>query len=288
MVRTLTNNYQRLLKQATKEIKKLNVEKWKVEQEQDKLLTTNLELAEEVRRMMESDKAWRAEKQTLLNVNDEFATEVERLYKNEEKYMKEKDRLESQLKDLERRYESERQNQSSHLHDEQSKLETQIKKLTQSLGTMKEEYQQLLDSNKRKENQLSDKQEVNIETSLNMCQKVIFHPFQNIMTTQERDLSRLQGSLKEVKEELESERRLVEAGEAQIKMLKMELRRTEEEIRDMRKSQETEVRGSNSDMGKLRGQNEKISAENFEYAVENVSNGHWTLYMRQLLWVLLN
>ena len=162
MVRSLTNNYQRLLKQATKEIRKLNVEKWKVEQEQDKLLTTNLELAEKVRMMMESDKERRAEKQTLLDVNDEFATEVERLYKNEEKYMKEKDRLESQLKDFERRYESERQNQSSHLHDEQSKLETQIKKLTQSLGTMKEEYQQLLDSNKRKENQLSNQQEVNI------------------------------------------------------------------------------------------------------------------------------
>ena len=106
------------------------------------------------------------------------------------------------------------------------------------------------------------------------------------MTTQERDLSRLQGSLKEVKEELMSERRLVEAGEAQIKMLKVELRRTEEEIREMRHSQETEVRGSNSDMGKLREQNEKISAENFEYAVENVSNGHWTLFERQLLWVL--
>merc|ERR1719305_1208385 len=104
---------------------------------------------------------------------------------------------------------------------------------------MKEEYQQLLDSNKRKENQLSNQQE-------------------NIMTTQERDLSRLQGSLKEVKEELESERRLVEAGEAQIKMLKVELRRTEEEIREMRHSQENEVRGSNSDMGKLREQNEKI------------------------------
>lgn len=249
-IRSLTNNYQRLLKQATKEIKKLNVEKWKVEQEQDKLLTTNLELAEEVRRMMENDKEWRAERQTLLNVNEEFATEVERLYKNEERYQNEKEKLESQLKDSERRYESERQNQSSHLHDEQSKLESQIKKLTQSLGTMKEEYQQLLDTNKRKENQLSSKQE-------------------NIMTSQERDLSRLQGSLKEVREDLESERRLVAAGEAQIKMLKAELRRTEEEIRDIRQSQETEGRGSNADMGKLREQNEKISAENFEYAVEN-------------------
>ena len=160
-IRSLTNNYQRLLKQATKEIKKLNVEKWKVEQEQDKLLNTNLELAEEVRRMMESEKEWRAERQTLLNVNEEFATEVERLYENEERYQKEKEKLESQLKDSERRYESERRNQSTHLHDEQSKLESQIKKLTQSLGTMKEEYQQLLDSNKRKENQLSSKQEVN-------------------------------------------------------------------------------------------------------------------------------
>ena len=96
------------------------------------------------------------------------------------------------------------------------------------------------------------------------------------MTTQERDLSRLQGSLKEVREDLEAERRLVEAGEAQIKMLKAELRRTEEEIRQIRQNQETEARGSNADMGKLREQNEKISAENFEYAVENVSI-EWSL-----------
>ena len=96
------------------------------------------------------------------------------------------------------------------------------------------------------------------------------------MTTQERDLSRLQGSLKEVREDLEAEHRLVEAGEAQIKMLKAELRRTEEEIREMRQNQESEARGSNVDMGKLREQNEKISAENFEYAVENVSI-EWSL-----------
>ena len=96
------------------------------------------------------------------------------------------------------------------------------------------------------------------------------------MTTQERDLSRLQGSLKEVREDLEAERRLVEAGEAQIKMLKAELRRTEEEIREIRQNKETKVRGSNVDMTKLREQNEKISAENFEYAVENVSI-EWSL-----------
>ena len=51
-----------MLKQATKEIKKLNVEKWKLEQEQDKLLNTNLELADQVRKMMLSERELRNEK----------------------------------------------------------------------------------------------------------------------------------------------------------------------------------------------------------------------------------
>ena len=92
------------------------------------------------------------------------------------------------------------------------------------------------------------------------------------MSTQERDLSRLQISLNETRKELESERRQVEAGEAQIRMLKVELRRTEEEIMGIRQSKETVDSGSKADLGKLREQNEKLSAENFEYAVENVSN----------------
>ena len=51
-----------MLKQATKEIKKLNVEKWKLEQEQDKLLNTNIELAEQMRKMIDTDKQWKNEK----------------------------------------------------------------------------------------------------------------------------------------------------------------------------------------------------------------------------------
>merc|ERR1719225_381684 len=52
-------------------------------------------------------------------------------------------------------------------------------------------------------------------------------------------------------------------------MLKVELRRTEEEIMGIRQSKETVDSGSKADLGKLREQNEKLSAENFEYAVEN-------------------
>ena len=62
-IRTLTNNFQKLLKQATKEIKKLNNEKAKLEQEQEKLLTTNVELAVETKQLLLNQKEWNNDKQ---------------------------------------------------------------------------------------------------------------------------------------------------------------------------------------------------------------------------------
>ena len=62
-IRTLTKNYQRLLKQATKEIKKLNIEKAKLEREQEKLLTTNVELAVETKQLLLNQKEWKGDKQ---------------------------------------------------------------------------------------------------------------------------------------------------------------------------------------------------------------------------------
>jgi hypothetical protein len=51
-IQTLTNNFQKLLKQATKEIKKLNIEKAKLEQKQEKLLITNVELVVETKQLL--------------------------------------------------------------------------------------------------------------------------------------------------------------------------------------------------------------------------------------------
>ena len=62
-IRTLSNNFQKLLKQATKEIKKLNIEKAKLEQEQEKLLTTNVELAVETKQLLLNQKEWKGDKQ---------------------------------------------------------------------------------------------------------------------------------------------------------------------------------------------------------------------------------
>ena len=66
-IRTLTNNFQKLLKQATKEIKKLNLEKTKLEQEQEKLLTTNVELAVETKQLLLNQKEREKDKQVGLS-----------------------------------------------------------------------------------------------------------------------------------------------------------------------------------------------------------------------------
>ena len=62
-VRTLTNNFQKMLAQATQEIKKLNIQKTKLEKEQEKLLMVNIELATEAKRMVKENKDGKEEKE---------------------------------------------------------------------------------------------------------------------------------------------------------------------------------------------------------------------------------
>merc|ERR1711915_294541 len=83
-VRSLTSNYQKMLAQATTEIKKLNKEKFHLEKEQEKLLTVNIKLATEAKRLVKEVKLGDEEKKGLLAANEEFAEEVRRLYKEEE------------------------------------------------------------------------------------------------------------------------------------------------------------------------------------------------------------
>lgn len=62
-VRHLSNNYEQLLQQATASIKKLKREKCSLESEQDRLLTVNIELATEVKRLLQQDKENKAERE---------------------------------------------------------------------------------------------------------------------------------------------------------------------------------------------------------------------------------
>ena len=64
------------------------------------------------------------------------------------------------------------------------------------------------------------------------------------------------------------ERRLREAGDQQMEMLKSELRKAEDSLaRMVKKQMDTETVDK---MRKMKNQNESLGAENFEYAVENV------------------
>lgn len=61
-VRTLTDKYQRMLMQATQEIKNLNLVKTSLEMEQEKLLKVNIEIATEAKRLVRENKAWKEER----------------------------------------------------------------------------------------------------------------------------------------------------------------------------------------------------------------------------------
>ena len=68
-VRTLSNNFQKMLAQATKEIKKLNIQKTTLETEQEKLLTVNVELTTEAKRLVNENKLWKKEREvSLINI----------------------------------------------------------------------------------------------------------------------------------------------------------------------------------------------------------------------------
>ena len=65
-VRHLSNNYEQLLQQATASIKKLKREKGSLESEQDRLLTVNIELATEVKRLLQVDKENKSEREVII------------------------------------------------------------------------------------------------------------------------------------------------------------------------------------------------------------------------------
>ena len=86
------------------------------------------------------------------------------------------------------------------------------------------------------------------------------------MLNQERELGQLQRSLEEARLEAAEERRRREEAASEVKKLEAEVRRAELEAEQLRRGKEEEP-----GMDRLREHNEKLTAENFEYAVENVS-----------------
>merc|ERR1712179_338653 len=88
-IKNLNYNYQNLLTQATRKIKKLNA---------------NVDLALETKNLLLDQKAWKKDEQALVEANEEFATEVDRLYSVEVEQVEEIGNLKNQLKEAEEKF----------------------------------------------------------------------------------------------------------------------------------------------------------------------------------------
>lgn len=66
-VRSFSSNYEQLLHQATASIRRLTRDKAGLEAEQDRLLTVNIDLANEVKRLLALDKENRAERKVSIH-----------------------------------------------------------------------------------------------------------------------------------------------------------------------------------------------------------------------------
>ena len=99
-IRNLSNSYQKLLVQATREIRKLNIDVINLEKEKERLLQANVDLALETKSLLLDQKAWKKEEEDLYHSNNKLATEVERLHKVEREQVKEIDNLQNQIKEL--------------------------------------------------------------------------------------------------------------------------------------------------------------------------------------------
>jgi len=150
-ISNLNNDYQKLLRKATREIKKLNLHVEKLEQEQEKLLQANVNLALETESLVLDQNTWKKDEQALIKTNAELTNERERLHKDKQEQGEEIKSLESQIKDLQEKCSVQNQKRL----EEKNYWKTEIAELTESLNTANEKSSRLLAKVKSMEEEYS-------------------------------------------------------------------------------------------------------------------------------------
>jgi len=238
-IRSLTNNYQRMLRKATKEIKKLNQDVRKLEKEQEKLLETNVDLALETKNLLLQQKAWKKDEEELIKANEEFAAEVERLYRVEEELEKEKEILESQMKMTEEKN-----------VEEEEKLVTEISNLRISLNTANEESIQLLAKKKSVEDELS-------------CS------IEYIRSSYKTDRINFESKIDSLEIALAKEKQRREDGDVKAWKLSQDLEKSKSEHENMAVKYHDNLINIEEKVTRLQEENQKLKSENFNFVVEN-------------------
>ena len=99
-MRNITQDYNVLLKKATDEIKGLVNEKYKVQEECEKLMSANEDLVQEMSRLVKREKALKAENEAVLKANSELFAEAQRLNDEEAVWLEARSKLEAEVTDL--------------------------------------------------------------------------------------------------------------------------------------------------------------------------------------------
>jgi len=249
-VRTLTNNYQRMLRNATKEIKKLNQDVRKIEQEQGKLLEENVDLALETKKLLLEQKAWKKDEQDLIRANEEFVSEVERLYRAEEEQLTEKENLEQQMKESKDKLEFENSLLIVKHQEEKEKLETEIDQLKQFWDTAVQECDKLRDDKKSVEDELSCSSEY-------------------IRSSYKSDAVKFESKIESLEAALAKEKERKETAEVKVWKMSQEIENSEKELENLSLKYHDNLNSIEKKVLKLKDHNEKLETENFEYVVEN-------------------
>jgi len=253
-VRTLTDKYQEMLAQATQEIKNLNIMKKNLETEQEKLLTVNIELATEAKRLVRDNKAWKEERESLVAANEEFSQEVKRLYLEEELWEQESAKLKEEADEMTKLHEINLMKLQEKCDDEKKKSVKQIENLIESVRVLMNDNERLLkEREKEKLNSSKSHQDLKIEY--------------------EENLSKLETNLVNLKSELKNEQFLKKEIEAQINELRASLKNTEQQFLHVKLEQQKDLKEHTEvfeqKIRTLETKSENLAAENFEHVVAN-------------------
>merc|ERR1711981_979664 len=253
-VRHLSNNYEQLLHQATASIKKLKKEKGSLESEQDRLLTVNIELATEVKRLLQLDKKNKGEREGLMKANEEFATEVTQLYEEEEKWREEKQELEQSLADTKVELNNQLESLQLQWRQEREKMESREENLVESVKMLSQDNARLIKEREEEQiNQSKSHQELQLQF--------------------EEERIKLEATISCLKTELGNEIGLKrESDENVIEMSKM-MERTDHQMEKLKENHLSSLKQAKDSFDKklrsLEQKSEKLGAENFEYSIEN-------------------
>merc|ERR1712055_720220 len=232
-IKNLNDNYQNLLTQATRKIKKLNVDVERLEQEQEKLLQANVDLALETKNLLLDQKAWKKDEQALVEANEEFATEVDRLYSVEVEQVEEIGNLQKQLKEAEEKFLVDKSLlDKKHLED-QNKWEKEIARLTRIIAKKK------------------------------LVEEELEGSIEYIRSAYASDRVKFEAKIDALENTLAKEQELRQEGEG-------DLRKAKEELEALSSKYQENLVNIEAEVAKLMEEKDKLKSANLELAAENI------------------